>query len=349
MKVCTSCFVDKELIAFIKSQDEMGECDFCKSEKVEVLNIDELLDFFTGLLNCFTPSQVKGSQPIVKLIETHWHFFKNEKIGNDILNSILHLIKNENKSLEANVYFSQEIVENVSYWEELREQLKWGNRYVTDVRYLADGELGWDSFFENKLKIQTNDVFYRGRLHKKADSQAYDKKAMYSPPKESASAGRANPLGIPYLYLCDNQRTVPYEIRATYLDDISIASFKLKKEITDSIYVSDFTKKSGLFSTGEFNDDSISKRIKSTLLKEKISTDLSKPMRRYDSELEYIPTQFICEFIKVFTGVQGIKFKSSLHDEGNNLVIFDHNVMECVEVRRWRVSELGIEIEPTYL
>ncbi len=56
--------------------------------------------------------------------------------------------------------------------------------------------------------------------------------------------------------------------------------------------------------------------------KQKISIDLSKPMRRYDNEIEYIPTQFICEFIKVFTGASGIKFSSSLHPSGNNFVIF---------------------------
>ena len=66
-------------------------------------------------------------------------------------------------------------------------------------------------------------------------------------------------------------------------------------------------------------------------------------MRRYDSELDYIPTQFICEFIKIFTNVQGIKFRSSLHNDGNNLVIFNQDLMNCVDAKRVRVSKVVIK------
>lgn len=70
--------------------------------------------------------------------------------------------------------------------------------------------------------------------------------------------------------------------------------------------------------------------------------DLSKPMRRFDSELDYIPTQFICEFIKVFTGVDGIKFASSLDSTGGNLVIFNQEVMSCTSSERVRITKLAI-------
>ncbi|WP_228402509.1 RES domain-containing protein [Chryseobacterium sp. RU33C] len=65
-------------------------------------------------------------------------------------------------------------------------------------------------------------------------------------------------------------------------------------------------------------------------------------MRRYDSELDYIPTQFICEFIKIFTGVQGIKFRSSVHITGNNLVIFNQELMECISVKKVKINQLNI-------
>ena len=62
-------------------------------------------------------------------------------------------------------------------------------------------------------------------------------------------------------------------------------------------------------------------------------------MRRYDSELDYIPTQFICEFIKIFTNVQGIKFKSSLHNAGSNLVLFNSGTMKCRNVKKVQISK----------
>ena len=65
-------------------------------------------------------------------------------------------------------------------------------------------------------------------------------------------------------------------------------------------------------------------------------------MRRYDSEIEYTPTQFICEFIKVFTGADGIRFQSSLHPSGKNLVVFEEDLMECVDVSLVKVNNVSL-------
>ena len=63
----------------------------------------------------------------------------------------------------------------------------------------------------------------------------------------------------------------------------------------------------------------------------------------YDSELDYIPTQFICEFIKIFTNVQGIKFRSSLHNTGSNLVLFNQETMKCRSVKKVQISKVNIK------
>lgn len=86
----------------------------------------------------------------------------------------------------------------------------------------------------------------------------------------------------------------------------------------------------------------VKEAIQGKLLKDRISRDLSKPMRRYDSELEYIPTQFICEYIKVFTGAKGIRFRSSLHEQGNNIVFFEPELMECKSVKKVKIKNLDL-------
>ena len=160
---------------------------------------------------------------------------------------------------------------------------------------------------------------------------------MFCPPAKIAMGGRANPPGIPYLYLSDDPDTVLYEVRAAYLDELSFGVFKLK-DLIGATKIVDFTENTSLFQPGKVNET-----IKSRLLREIISTDLSKPMRRYDSELEYVPTQFICEYIKIFTGANGIRFKSSVHPKGNNLVIFDQTMMECIEVKLKKITRLNLQ------
>ena len=71
---------------------------------------------------------------------------------------------------------------------------------------------------------------------------------------------------------------------------------------------------------------------------------MSKPLSRYDTELEYIPTQFICELCK-FNKADGISFKSSLYKNGTNYVLFstnDTSVAECVNVKTTTIEHVEI-------
>lgn len=334
--ICRNCFTDKELKGFILSQGNIGDCNCCESKRVEVISIEEVLDFFKELFDNFQPK--KDGKSLISIIQGNWSMFSNLECGHKILNYTLDNIDSTIiTNSEELVDFNEEILENINYWFKLKEQLKWEKRYFTNIEYLTD-DLGWDSFFESKVVIKSEDIFYRARLHINANEDIYPIDKMSCPPPKNATAGRANPLGIPYLYLSDNEETVLYEIRASYLDEISVATFTIKKDIADEIIISDFTEVPTLY-----HPNGVNRRIKSTLLKQLISRDLSKPMRRYDSELDYIPTQFICEFIKVFTNVQGIKFRSSLHNIGNNLVIFNQDIMNCIEVKKTQVSKIAIK------
>lgn len=333
--VCKNCFADRELIGFITSQNTIGSCDCCGSQKVEITPIEELYDFFKELIENFQTNPI--GERLISKIQGNWSLFSNLNIGQNILNFVLDNIDSPLNSSDDLIDFNDEIIENINYWFKLKEQLKWERRYLTNIGYLTD-DLGWDSFFESKTVVKREDLFYRARLHKNADEEAFSKEEMLCPPKEYSMAGRANSVGIPYLYLSDNENTILYEIRASYLDEVSVASFRLNEDLSDDIVISDFTETPALYAPSEVNQ-----RIKATLLKQIISRDLSKPMRRYDSELDYIPTQFICEFIRVFTNVQGIKFRSSLHNIGNNIVIFNQDIMECEAVKKVKVSKVSID------
>ena len=76
-----------------------------------------------------------------------------------------------------------------------------------------------------------------------------------------------------------------------------------------------------------------------------IRKDLSKPLRRYDSELEYVPTQFICEYCKHVVGADGITFESSLWQGGRNYVLFDEKSAECIDVESHVIKRIDIDKE----
>lgn len=333
MEVCPNCFADKELKGYISSSTNTGLCKICDSENVPLLLIDELLDFFQELMDNFKTSP--DGEPLKSKIQSNWSFFSTHNVGSLILNEILSKITTEIQNSEDLVNYTEDIIENFSYWEKFKDKLKWSNRFISDIGYLE--ELGWDGFFNTQFELKPSDELFRARVHHKSNLKAYELDEMMCPPPSLAGGGRANPLGIPYLYLSDNPETVLYEIRASYLDELSIGKFQLKEELI-SVKIVDFTEDTSLFQPTNVNQT-----IKSKLLRNKISRDLSKPMRRYDSEIEYIPTQFICEFIKIFTGASGIRFSSSLHTTGKNIVMFDQNLMECKKVILRKINSMNLK------
>ena len=70
----------------------------------------------------------------------------------------------------------------------------------------------------------------------------------------------------------------------------------------------------------------------------KLQTELSKPIRKQDSTLDYFPTQYLCEFTKATW--QAIEYKSAMHPGGYNLAIFDDRDIVCTDVVFIDITEL---------
>jgi len=333
MNVCSTCFSDKELKAYIESFNNLGKCDVCNLLNQNIIWLDELKDFFQELIDNFEPDE--NGMSFKNKIQSNWSFFANHDSANIILNYVIPKLQTEILNADFKVNYTLDILDNIGYWETLKEELKWKKRFLTDINFLTD-ELFWDRCFNTQYQLSDNVLLYRARVHHTSDEKAYKSDKMKCPPKEDTKAGRANSNGIPLLYLSDNEETILYEVRASYLDELTIGEFKLKQN--NSIKIVDFTEDTSLFQPERVNE-----AIKGKLLREKISQDLSKPMRRYDSDIEYIPTQFICEFIKVITGAEGIRFQSSLHPQGKNLVIFDQNLMNCVNTKLLKITSITLK------
>ena len=336
MKVCIHCFNDLELRQFIiTNSTERGKCDYCAdSIDTELLDVGELLDFFAEFIAIFK----LDSQGITfsRLIQNDWNLFSDEWKCNIILSDILLSLNSSIVDPSITVSYIDDINECTSYWETLKSEIKWRIRFLTNIDKLD--ELNWPLLFKQTVILSGSEMLYRARLHYSGDQIEFDRNNMGCPDKSIASAGRANPQGIPFLYLSKNIETTLYEIRATFLDDVSVGTFRIKG--SSDIVLVDFTEIASAF----LNVDKIVEYAKSMLLKRYISADLSKPIRRYDSELEYIPTQFICEYIRYNNEkAAGIIFDSSLHFGGKNIVLFDQDMAECISVEKHRVTNVVIE------
>ena len=64
----------------------------------------------------------------------------------------------------------------------------------------------------------------------------------------------------------------------------------------------------------------------------KIKNEIAKPLRRYDSPLDYLPTQYISDLIKS-QGIKGIAYQSTMIEGGLNYAIFDESLFTCKSIR----------------
>lgn len=336
MNVCSNCFNDVELKSYIDtSLREIGDCPNCKSESVLLLPIKELVDFFSELLDLFTPDG--DGIEVNKILQEDWNLFANEAIANKILMELLANIDHEIKAPSEKVSYIPDINENISFWDKLKNDVKWQRRYLLELKNIED--FGWDSFFNETVTYTDSERFFRARIHYKENETIFPIDKMGSPPKEEVGSGRANPQGIPYLYLSKSTKTTLFETRALFRDEISVGEFKVKDG--NRLEIVDFTEKASAF-LGSGNLVGYTKKIK---IKKAISRDLSKPIRRYDSDIEYIPTQFICEYIRYVIGAEGILFNSSLDLDGKNVVLFSQDKLECINVKKHMISNLDIDFE----
>ena len=73
-----------------------------------------------------------------------------------------------------------------------------------------------------------------------------------------------------------------------------------------------------------------------------MSIDIARPLRRHDSSLDYLPTQYISDFIKS-RGFAGIEYKSTMNKSGYNLAVFNERLFECITVDVYDIRELKYE------
>ena len=333
MLVCKNCFHDEEIRSEIDSNaTDYGACKVCGEER-KLMNFSEFHGFFTELLSLFTPTN-KADKTIVDIIQDEWYLFKNKDIAKVLLSDAIATCHCK-YSIDDSVDYTDEIRSRIAVWDRLKTSVKENSRFFTNM-----DELNQYNYLTAGNSLHIGQKLYRSRITP-IGQKKIENNNMGCPPKSLATAGRANPIGIPYLYLSDSAKTTYFEVRAVYLDQLSVGTFRIERELN----LVDFIYDVNLFLA--YNDGTAS--LKEIVIKKKvidaISEDLSKPLRKYDSELEYVPTQLICEYCKRIVGADGIIFKSSLHKGGRNYVLFDESSAKCIRVDIHEITQIDIDVD----
>ena len=178
----------------------------------------------------------------------------------------------------------------------------------------------WNSILKRALEKWDKNIRFKG----------YSGKDSTAPPTDKTPCGRANPANIRYLYLSEDKETPVYEMRPIIGQKLSIAKFRLKRDV--KIY--DLTSNPINSDPNDSEDISLFKTIGDMF---SVPND--------GQEYEYIPTQFLAEQIKRM-GFDGLRFNSSLRRRGVNVVLFEPEDCTAISSDLVEVSDIKITSNP---
>jgi len=121
---------------------------------------------------------------------------------------------------------------------------------------------------------------------------------------------------------------------------VTVGKFKLQRDIR-------IVNLAGLSSVSPFiyadTNDLQQYAVNRSCLQE-IAAEIAKPLRRNDSPLEYLPTQFISEYIKS-QGYDGAEYASTMTTDGYNIAVFDETLFKCIGTRVYEIADLSYKPE----
>ena len=134
------------------------------------------------------------------------------------------------------------------------------------------------------------------------------------PLRDRAVEGRANPKGIPYLYVATRRDTALAEVRPWVGAEISAAQLRVLRDLR----VVDCTRhaKRSFFIFGDTPEECWDDDVWAD-----VDHAFSRPVAPADDVADYVPTQVIAELFKS-GGFDGVAYASAV-GEGHNIALFD--------------------------
>jgi hypothetical protein len=347
MNCCLECFHSNYLRSIILSKSTLiGKCDICGKDNSRLFDPVDLKEIFRNLIELYkppiTPLSIKPDTIEKRIIlDFHNRIFSFDDA--DKIKMLLEAIFI--KEIETyKVIFSEPVCLECHFdpftetkllsfqlsWDKFVAEIKNENRFhikntldMTQLKIILQGL---------SKSVNKGKTLYRGRVSNKS---GFNTTEMGNPPSNNVKAGRANPRGISYLYLSSDQDTTIYETRASIYDYITIGEFKLNSDV---VFIS-------LRETDNYDpmflaeQELLSEYLVFLPFINRLEVELSKPIRRDDTELDYIPTQYISEFIKSL-GYDGVEYKSSLNPKGYNIAVFNPKKFDCINTNVYEIKEV---------
>ncbi len=232
----------------------------------------------------------------------------------------------------------------LSYWN-FSGKIKRQSRFIWDVEEEEFLDAVAESAASRLVTLPNKHLLWRAQLgcdmvEREAQGVFHDQEWPYDehrmkPIPGSANDGRINPRGIPCLYLATKIETAIGEVRPWIGSYVSVAQFKVMKELK-IVEFGRLRDKNFI----HFEEPNLEGRINT--IWSHMDKAFSVPSTRDDNSADYAPTQIIAERLKK-EGYDGIAYSSSFGDNGYNVALFNLDSAEFVGSLLHRVDQISLE------
>jgi len=330
VRACAKCFAASTWVSNASPpQGSPGTCDFGHGYEAHTWLTTAWIDSFARLFEIY---EIDGNGTGIALhlrVQQDWRIFSFDDplLLKQFLTSA---VSDAHPLLDDGVMVRLRPAAGVNTdhllsWTQFSDEIRTRNRYfpqtVPDRQTLENVLLG------SVERVEKDVALYRGRVVESADVPTVAE--MGAPPPQKAKAGRANPIGIPHLYLSFALETSIYETRVANHTHVAIGTFHAVRDLS-VLNLAD-VEPPDFFDIDIDQPDSIAEQARRVLFHRylmALGDELRKPVRATDQPTDYIPTQYLCELAKSL-GLDGVLYSSSLHPQGRNLVLFDVDAAVC--------------------
>ena len=352
--VCTKCFQDRIARSFITAHGTIGDCDFCVSRNRKVIDAYKLHGLFAEVVSLYQqyeppPGSESWRGDTLAECLAEWEIFPedgDQQQQNAILDAIMGYDPRDGGISALGDWQAKSdhwtTTPTDQRWPWFADYLKRSRRFIIEED--SSGEIVRPETWVPDLLTETSAIrpittstrLYRGRLGVGTDSSgrrmARSSEEMGAPPSKLATAGRANPAGFSFLYCALEAETAIVETGRFPGADVSLRELRARKLLK-------FADLRGRMSILKpLDTPNLADAIEKQSLLGSLGRALGEPVHPEDSNLEYIPTQYLAEVIRS-EGYDGIFYPSALNQTGTNVVIFNPQLIRIT--RRGWVFKLG--------
>lgn len=339
MKCCAVCIGDRhlrvEVIPTLAAQN--GTCSYCGSTDEPLVDPLTLRDAFELVVGIYEQSDFGST--LGELLQGDWAMFDHPAMDPAHIKELLGDILDDGEAVRQTYAPSSEYQsDSLERWNTFKAELKHSNRYFPKAGIDLDRLLE----LLPHLLLRADELpatWFRARIQA---GTAFLREQMGTPPKRLTTHGRANPAGIPYLYLASGVSTTVAEVRPNTGNRVSVAEVAIGGDPK----IIDLAAPRRTVSPFVLADENKVGLLRADVgFLEQLGDELSRPVLPDAAAVDYTPSQYLCEFIKT-CGYHGVRYKSSVGSDWN-LALFLPEMAEIGTISTELVTRVHVEHETT--